>query len=306
MTLPFCVCIPARNEAARLPRLLAALAAQDVAGPIDVALCINNSDDGSADIARAAAAEFAGRLRSTIDDTRFPPSLAHAGSARRRAMDLGAERLAERGGVLITTDADCRPPPGWIAANLAAIAAGSTIVGGRIVIDPDEPLPASAQAARARWDRYWDMVRAIEDAIDPKPWDPPPRHGDHTGASLALTYDLYLAAGGVPLLPLGEDRALVDAAVAAGGRLAHPLAVWTHVSPRQDGRAAGGMADAMRMLHADAASGAAPLAPAFAHWRDRAHWRRAQRMRPDADRHIAREESRLPPMPLDMPLTDID
>jgi len=304
MTPAFCVCVPARNEAERLPRLLDALANQDIEGPIHTVLCINNSDDGSADAAREAARGHDGRLHLLIDEAWFAPALAHAGSARGRAMDLGAERLvSEPRAILLSTDADCRPSPGWIAANLAVIEAGATIVGGRIVIDAEESLPEPVAAARGLWDRYWERVRAIEDAIDPRPWDPAPRHGDHTGASLAITRDLYRAAGGVPCLPLGEDRALVDAAIAVGGRLAHPSDVWTYVSPRQSGRAAGGMADDMRRLHADVAAGAAPMAPAFAHWEARAAWRRGLRGLPDADRAIALQEAQLPPMPLDMHLS---
>ena len=38
------ICVPARNEARRLPVLLEALAAQEAPGPIKVALCINNSN----------------------------------------------------------------------------------------------------------------------------------------------------------------------------------------------------------------------------------------------------------------------
>jgi hypothetical protein len=62
------------------------------------------------------------------------------------------------------------------------------------------------------------------------------------------------------------------------------------------------MADDMRRLHADARAGAQPMAPAYAHWQARAAWRRALRDSPDADRHIALREARLPPMPVDMRL----
>ncbi|MDO6415103.1 glycosyltransferase family 2 protein [Sphingomonas sp. BIUV-7] len=302
MTPPFCVCVPARNEAARLPRLFEALAAQDVDGLIPIALCINNSDDGSAELVRVIAARPGSRLQLHLDEASFPPALAHAGSARRRAMDLGA--AVSPAGLLLSTDADCRPPPSWIGANLAASAGGANMIGGRIVIDPEEPLAPLVQNARHLWDAYWERVRAIEDAIDPRPWDPAPRHGDHTGASLALPTSLYRAAGGVPLLALGEDRALVDAAITVGGRLAHPASVWTYVSPRQDGRAAGGMADDMRRLHGEAGMGDALVAPAFTHWQARAEWRRALRGHPQGERRIVQEEAALPPMPHDMRLAD--
>ncbi|KQU57225.1 hypothetical protein ASG67_17425 [Sphingomonas sp. Leaf339] len=297
----FCVCVPARNEAARLPVLLEALAGQTVTGRIPVALCINNSDDDSVGVATAVVARHAGRLDVRVQDQVFPAALAHAGSARGRAMAMGLE-LIQGKGVLIATDADCRPPADWIAANLAAIAAGADIVGGRIELDDAEPIDPAIMAMRARLDQYWAAVRAIEDAIDPSSNDPAPRHGDHTGASLAIDAVLYQAAGGVPPIPTGEDRALVIAGVAAGGRLAHPTAVWTRVSARSEGRAADGMAAAMRTLAAVIEEGREPHLPAFDHWRRRAAWRRAIRATNGAAAMLAAEE-RLPPMPADMPLS---
>lgn len=300
MNRPFCVCVPARNEAAHIGTLIAALAGQTVAVPVPLALCVNNSDDGTSAAARAAAAQTNGQVALTLVEKRFTAIDAHAGSARRAAMDLGATMLKEADGLLLSTDADCRPPTDWIAANLAW-ADEDRIVGGQIMLDEDETVPGVILELRGRFDRYWEQVRAIEDLLDPQPWDPAPRHGDHTGASLALSVSLYQRAGGVPLLPTGEDRALVDAAVAAGGTLIHPAAVWTRASARTVGRAAGGMAaDMQRWTQSGTAQGQV-LVPSFDQWRARAEWRRQQRDRgtPIA---LAQAEQRLDPMPCDMPL----
>lgn len=108
-TRSFCVCVPARNEAARLPVLLDALAAQTVDGIIPVMLCINNSDDDSIAVAHAVAHRHRGRLDVGISSRTFAPAVAHAGSARGHAMEQGHARLGGTG-VLISTDADCRPP----------------------------------------------------------------------------------------------------------------------------------------------------------------------------------------------------
>lgn len=296
----FCICVPARNEVERLPRLLDALAAQSLAGRIPVALCINNSDDGTLAAASAAAARFAGRLDLRIDDCTLAAAVANAGTARGRAMELGYSVIAGAG-MLLSTDADCRPPAGWLAANLAAFANGATIVGGRIMLDEAEPIAPKIVALRARFDAYWSSVRAIEDAIDPSPVDIPPRHGDHTGASLAIDAALFRSVGGVRPLPSGEDRALVVAAVAAGGRLVHPPTVWTRVSARTEGRAAGGMAVAMAELADAAGRQENPHVPAFEHWQARAHWRRAERAAHGVAVMLEKEEA-LPPMPADMPL----
>lgn len=300
-TLDLCVCIPARNEAQRLPLLLAALAQQSMAGPIPIAIVLNNTtDDSRAAIVRAQS-DYTGRLDIHVEDVTFSPELAHAGSARRLAMETGLRLLnSPATGFLISTDADTRPPPQWLEAIGRAFSRSADIVGGRIDIDQAEPLPESVAPLRKAWDTYWQTVRAIEDDLDPLPWNPPPRHGDHTGASLAIRADLYRQSGGIPLLATGEDRALVAAAVACGGRLAHPADVFTFVSPRRDGRAAGGMALAMQELHDLADAGAAPCAPSYEHWRQRAIWRRQMRANPNGQARIAREEPLLSPMPQDM------
>lgn len=297
----FCVCVPARNEAKHIATLIEALSTQTIAQPVRLALCVNNSDDDTLGVAQSAAEASDGCVLLDAIELTFPPLLAHAGSARRAAMDLGAERIGD-GGLLISTDADCRPPPQWIAAILMAAEHDDLIVGGRIDLDDREPAPSPLFVLKRRFDRYWAQVRAIEDAIDPQAWDPAPRHGDHTGASLALSVALYRQAGGVPLLATGEDRALVDAAIALGGRLVHPITVSTRVSARTVGRAANGMALEMRRWIEAIGDGRAPLVPAFDHWRERANWRRRMRAR-QAD--IADAERLLPAMPCDMALPEL-
>jgi hypothetical protein len=176
------------------------------------------------------------------------------------------------------------------------------IVGGRIELDEREadtwPLLFDL---RDRFDDYWSKVREIEDAVDPVQWDLPPRHGDHTGASLALTAGLYRAAGGVPLTPSGEDRALVVAALAVGGELIHPQTIWTRTSARPEGRADGGMAEEMRRWLAAGSDGVDPKVPAFHHWQSRALWRRAMRRALDPG-ELMLAEAKLPAMPCEMSL----
>ena len=298
----FCVCVPARNEAARLPALLDSLATQDWPSVIPVVIAVNNTTDDSLDRIIAARSLHVDRLDIHVTVADFPAGLAHAGSARRLAMTEGLRHLVDlRTGVLVSTDADARPPVGWLRAIASAWAQGADLVGGKIVIDEErEPLPEAVVRLRQAWDRYWANVRDVEDRIDPIAWDPAPRHGDHTGASLAIRAELYLACGGVPLVPTGEDLALVQAAVAMGGRLAHPADVTVRVSPRTTGRAEGGMAEAMRLLFRSAEDAASPMAPALRHWEARAAWRRKMRERPGGHTRIVLQEPLLPAMPNDM------
>ncbi len=295
------VCVPARDEAERLPRLIAALASQDWPSPLPVVVALNNTTDASREVLDGLSSRRHDQLVLHIDEAVFPPELAHAGSARRRAMDLALELLdGDGGGVLLTTDADACPPPHWVSANVAAIDRGADLVGGALVLDEAEPAPALVRARWAALAAYWAEVRRIEDELDPRPWDLPPRHGDNTGGSLAVTAAAYRAAGGVPLRPTGEDCAFVMAAQAAGARLSHPLDVWVRVSPRTAGRASGGMAAAMARL-GDPTSDAL-LLPSFELWRERALWRRDLRSRAGGDALIASLEPELPPMPCDFRL----
>ena len=126
------VCVPARDEERRLPRLLAALGNQTGLGcgrhdsALHVVILLNNCRDRS----HVAATEAARRwpsLSVDIVDMAFPPEQAHVGSARRAALDAGVlylEKIGRPDGVLLTTDADAVPAPDWVANNLTALAAG--------------------------------------------------------------------------------------------------------------------------------------------------------------------------------------
>lgn len=269
---PAVVCVPARDEVRRLPRLIRSLAVQDgfsAAVPLRLVIVANNCGDGTADAVRAmAAGGEAEPLAIRLVEARLAPGEAHVGTARRMALDAGGAWLDTDGcpdGILLTTDADARVPRSWVAANLRALAAAE-IVGGRLAIDPEAaPEPALADL-HARIERYWAAVRAIEDARDPQAHDPAPRHGDHTGASLALRAALYRRVGGLPPLPRGEDNALVARVREAGGRLRHCPDVSVLVSDRAAGRADGGMATEM-VRRAAAARAALPYRlPAPCHW----------------------------------------
>lgn len=292
------VCVPGRNEAKRLPVLLAALAAQTE--PATVLIALNNTSDRSVEAIAASTSRF-GHLHVIVDEITFPPQQADAGHARRRAMELGAAITGD-GGILITTDADTRPPPNWIAENVAALRRGLDIVGGRIVLDEAEHVAELVRAMISATARYWAEVRAIEDALDPLPWDLPPRHGDHTGASLAIRAARYLACGGVPPIESGEDRALVQAVCAQGGKLGHPSAVWTRVSARTAGRAKAGMAEAMLRLLKASEDGAPTMLPQLRHWEQRARWRKSVRDR-FGSAEVAKQEPSLRPMPCDMAIS---
>ena len=126
------VAIPARDEAARIAGCLGALARQRRVRPDAVVLVANNCRDATAERARALAPALPFALE--IIERDFSPALACAGVARRIGMQRAAA-FAGADGVLLTTDADGRAAPDWIAANLRALHAGADAVAGRAVID---------------------------------------------------------------------------------------------------------------------------------------------------------------------------
>jgi len=101
------VVVAARNEAARLPALIADLAAQTYPA-FEVLVVDDRSTDRTAHLVEEAAARHPGRFR-LIRQTEVPPGL----SPKKLALQRGVE--ASGGEILLLTDADCRVPGTWVA-----------------------------------------------------------------------------------------------------------------------------------------------------------------------------------------------
>ncbi len=257
---PAVVAIPAHDEAERIGACLAALAMQRdgrgtplTEGGFSVLVLANNCRDATADLARAFAEVAPFPLH--VVECRLPPGEAHAGGARRRAMDAAADLLARDTGrgVILTTDADSRAGPTWVSAMLAGFAPGVDAVAGTIDADPNEYLALGVGfLARGRLeDRYLSRVAELYAALDPRPHDPWPNHRVHSGAGIAVTLAAYRAIGGLPVRPLGEDSALAEALEDAGFLVRHSMEAAVTTSCRFDSRAPGGAGDTMRARHAD-------------------------------------------------------
>lgn len=262
-SVPAVVAIPARDEHERIGDCLAALAMQRdragfplEAGIFDVLVLANNCSDETALAARSYAARVPFDLH--VVECRLPPGEAHAGGARRVAMDQAAALLTGRGkrtadyavrdGLILTTDADSCVQPTWMAANIAAFGEGVDAVAGYIDADAGEYLALGAGfLGRGRLeDRYLAYVAEIHAALDPRRHDPWPNHRVHSGASFAVTLSAYRAIGGLPSRPLGEDVALALALESAGFLIRHTMEAVVTTSCRFDGRAPGGASDTMR------------------------------------------------------------
>ena len=246
------VAIPAKNEQDLLPECLMALARQrDVdMRDVTVLVCCNNCTDDTAGAALALARRTPYALVAEAVD--LPETMAHAGGARRRAMDL-ADALCALGGLILTTDADGKVDDGWIAAYDAAFALKVDLVAGRVSTEWEQlrKFPAAVLEVGAREWEYQGLCAELEALCDPEPHDPWPRHNQTCGANLGITKSAYGAIGGLPILRTGEDSALVREVWRRDGRVRHDPGPHVTVSARLIGRAQGGMADALSSRHGE-------------------------------------------------------
>ncbi len=237
------IAVPAHDEVELIAACLGALdaAAARVAGPVTAVVLANNCRDATADVARRFVAR---NLTVEVADVVLAARDAHAGGARRAALDRAA-LLLPPDGVLMTTDADSVVDPGWIAANLAELTSADAVAG---VVAFDEATRAALPPFPLRaleW-RLADLHARLTSLIDPLPHDPWPNHLWAWGASLALSLAAYRRIGGLPAVPLAEDRALAAAIEAHDLRLRHSHAPVVYTSARLHGRAPGGFADLLR------------------------------------------------------------
>lgn len=258
------VCIPARNEALRLPACLASLAAQTPdprVASLTICLVANNCDDATAETALTTAARL--RLACEVVSVSLDPARAHAGWARRLALETGARLLSQAGDVLLSTDADTTAPAHWLSRTLDYLDAGYDAVAGRPKFSPIErrALPVKLRRRLAAIHGYENATAYLRHRLSAdEPW---PRHFSESGASLALTFEMFRRLGEVPAPPLGEDGALLDSVRAAGGRIRHPTDLHVYTSARMTGRAKGGASDTLQKWNdqpeSQAIGGASPI-----------------------------------------------
>ena len=203
--------IPARNEADALPACVAALVrAADKAeiGWLHIVVLANNCQDGTAS---TPGRDLGPRVSLHMIEAELPPERAHAGWARRLALDAAFTHLRAGDDLLLSTDADTLVAEDWLSRTLTHFEAGYDAVAGLARLNPRDlralPPPHRARlASLRRYDLALSYLKAMRDRDEP--W---PRHFYEGGASIALSRAAYQAIGGAPTPPVGEDKALFEA-----------------------------------------------------------------------------------------------
>ena len=262
-SLRLVVIVPVRNEAARLPATLAALADQrGLDGrrldpcTFEIIVLANNCSDDSVGVVRRFAARHP-RLRLHAVAVRFPRAVAHVGHARACLMNEASRRLQATvgaAGIIASTDGDTRVASDWLAAIRHEIDAGADAVGGRIVLESSAGVPPGLAKLARRDERYQRLRTQLEHAVDPAPFDPWPRHHQHFGANLAVSAAAYARVGGLPAEPFLEDEAFYQALCAHDMKVRHSESIRVVTSSRRDGRVAVGLSWQLREWEALAAT----------------------------------------------------
>ncbi|MEC3951494.1 glycosyltransferase family 2 protein [Nocardia sp. CDC153] len=197
------VIVPAYNEEHGITATLAALAAQR---DRDFTLLVvdNASTDGTAKVVRDFAETHPG-MRIELVTEPCKGTGAAADTGMRHAIAAGAVWLAR-------TDADCLPAPDWTARIRAAFDSGLRLISGQLVPRTDEGVNLRDRT----------VIRVALEVASYfgkfRPGNRDPRYlGPYVmtpGCNMAITAELYEAAGGFPrtaIEDLHEDRALVNA-----------------------------------------------------------------------------------------------
>ncbi|WP_336080852.1 glycosyltransferase family 2 protein [Nocardia sp. SSK8] len=203
MTTALWVVIPAFNEERGIEATLEAVAAQHDTD-FTVVVVDNTSTDRTVEIVEKFAARYPVPRIEVITEAQKGTGAA-ADTGMRYAIAHGATLLAR-------TDADCLPAPDWTARIRAGFDAGLRLVSGQLIPRTDEGVSwLDRTIIRVALELASTFGKVRSGNRDPRYLGP---YVMTPGCNMAITAELYEAAGGFPrtaIEDLHEDRALVNA-----------------------------------------------------------------------------------------------
>jgi cellulose synthase/poly-beta-1,6-N-acetylglucosamine synthase-like glycosyltransferase len=120
--VPVTVLICAHNEAANIDACLTAIADQTYASELTQVIVVDDrSSDGTAEIALGWQDRIQNLQVLTVDEQLLA-------CPKKNALQLGISRAS--GEIILTTDADCLPTPGWIHSTVSTFTDGVGLVAG--------------------------------------------------------------------------------------------------------------------------------------------------------------------------------
>lgn len=195
-------------------------------------------------VAHRCSDDTAMRARSSLQMVRSAEvaedfSSTSIGQVRDRGARRGLARLGTppQSTWLLSTDADTRVPRDWVAEILrqAGRHRATAVVG---LADLDQF--RGHRQAEASYRALVESKMVSGDQMH--------QHDHVYGANLAIRADVYLAHGGFPHVPHGEDQLLIDTLAAHAVPILRTADIAVTTSGRMTGRAANGLADLLRRL----------------------------------------------------------
>ncbi len=230
---PVCAVVPARNEADVIARSIGSLLAQDYPGSFKVILVDDNSDDGTADVARALDAK--GRL-----DVIAGAPLTPGWTGKVWAMAQGAahaDTLEPKPELLLLTDADIAHAPDNLRRLVARAEAGKlTLVSLMAKLRCDT---FAEKMLIPAFVFFFDMLYPFGQVNDPAN-----KIGAAAGGCMLVRREALKAAGGIEAI---RTAIIDDCAMGAMMKAQGPI--WLGLTERADSiRSYGGFAEIGRMV----------------------------------------------------------
>jgi hypothetical protein len=218
----------------------------------DIIVLANNCADGTASQARQAARRYQ-HIVIHVVEAALPLQVEHVGHARKLLMDCAAQRFfgaSKPRGIIASTDADTIVAHDWVERTFEEMHSADAVAGFVTVRLADQrAMPAGVRFLYERESAFRRAWTDLESLIDPRPEDPPPRHGAFVGASFAVSAATYMQAGGMPRVACLEDREFLFALRRVDARIRFSCKVRAYTSGRRVGRVPGGFGTFLSHLY---------------------------------------------------------